>query len=130
MPGYGGMIAPRPGGGGSVPTRDGPSSGVGSPGGMTLEGLGSGSVPSPWGAVTGRKTTYAKGGNIRSASYAEGGAVLGRERSFMKSPDQFRLGTADDDLKEKIGTAPEEQDYAGGKPKGRDKSLTPVKPRA
>lgn len=33
---------------------------------------------------------YAKGGNVRSTSYAAGGPVLGRTRDFLKEPDEFR----------------------------------------
>lgn len=38
--------------------------------------------------------SYAKGGDIRTASYAQGGAVLGRTRSFLKEPDQFRTDSS------------------------------------
>lgn len=30
---------------------------------------------------------YAKGGDVRGASYAKGGAVLGRQRDFLKESD-------------------------------------------
>jgi hypothetical protein len=33
-----------------------------------------------------------KGGTVKSCSYAEGGAVLGRSRSFTKGDDEFRTG--------------------------------------
>lgn len=36
---------------------------------------------------------YAKGGDVRQASYASGGSVLGRTRDFMKEPDAFRTDT-------------------------------------
>jgi len=36
---------------------------------------------------------YAKGGPVRTASYAEGGAVLGRTREFLKEPSPFRSST-------------------------------------
>jgi hypothetical protein len=32
---------------------------------------------------------YAKGGDVRDAAYATGGAVLGRAKDFMKAPNQF-----------------------------------------
>ena len=39
---------------------------------------------------------YAKGGDVREANYAKGGAVTGRTRDFMKEPDQFRDYDGDD----------------------------------
>jgi hypothetical protein len=33
---------------------------------------------------------FAKGGDVREASYAKGGPVLGRTVDFMKVPDEFR----------------------------------------
>jgi len=33
---------------------------------------------------------YAKGGPVKTASYAEGGAVLGRTREFLKEPVEYR----------------------------------------
>ncbi len=74
---------------------------------------------------------YAKGGNVKTCSYAEGGPVLGRERSFMKEPDPYSAGM-DPGNSEFIKTKPKPgspQDYAGGKPKGKDKSLKTVMPR-
>lgn len=67
---------------------------------------------------------YAKGSGAKSASYAAGGAVLGRTRDFMKTPDKFRTDK------------PAEKDYckdhAGTSPAKRtgDKCLTAVKPRS
>lgn len=58
-------------------------------------------------------SNYAKGGNVKPACYAAGGVVLGRTRDFMKEPDVFR---------EDRGPGAK-QDYAGGKPNGKDKSL-------
>lgn len=34
--------------------------------------------------------SYSKGGDVRTAHYASGGAVLGRTTNFMKTPDEFR----------------------------------------
>lgn len=70
---------------------------------------------------------YAEGGPVNKGyvgsvqSFAQGGPVLGRTRDFIKTEDRFR------------GKAPPpvvktDEDWSGGKPKGRDKSLTPVKP--
>lgn len=63
---------------------------------------------------------YAKGGDIASVRYAEGGAVLGRTREFLKEKDNFR-----DDGQRK--------DYAGNSEMAKktgDKSLKAVKPRS
>ena len=84
----------------TMPTRDGPSR-----------------MPSP-GGFSGLR--FAKGGDVRPTCYAQGGEVLGRTRDFMKEPDVFREDKGP-------GAA---QDYAGGKPKGKDKSLKTVTPRS
>lgn len=68
--------------------------------------------------------TFAKGSAPGVASYAAGGPVLGRARSFLKEPDEFTGGR----LPPKQ-SAPVKQDYAGGKPKGADKSEKTVLPR-
>jgi hypothetical protein len=81
---------------------------------------------------------YAKGGAVQAAHYAEGGAVLGRTRDFMKEASPFRSSTD--------GVAPANQRpiEAGGTPgeptnsypkkgkgeQGRDKSLKTVMPRS
>lgn len=79
------------------------------------------SMPAP----SGGESPPPKGEGARTASYAQGGAVLGRSRSFMKEPDPFSAGMAVGNtaeappVKAKPGSP---QDYAGGKPKGKDKS--------
>lgn len=83
------------------------------------------------------KMAYAKGGDVRPASYAEGGAVLGRTREFMKEPVDFRMTDNGDQSK-----GNEDNFYAkagigagkgikGGPPPKRtgNKSLKAVKPR-
>jgi hypothetical protein len=62
-------------------------------------------------------------GSVQAASYAEGGAVLGRTRDFMKEPDAFTS-----DRKPPKPTDQPKQDYEGGKPKGNSKSLKPITP--
>lgn len=34
-------------------------------------------------------TSYAKGGDVRVANYAEGGPVLGKDSAFLKTPNEF-----------------------------------------
>lgn len=60
-----------------------------------------------------------KGYQGSTARFAKGGAVIGANSQFLKTPDQFREGKG------------VEQDYSskGGR-KGKDKSLSPVKPRS
>ncbi len=64
---------------------------------------------------------FSKGSAPQTASYAEGGAVLGRTRDFMKTPDEFRDGTGKND--ESWGKG------SGEKMTPKDKSLKAVKPR-
>ena len=64
---------------------------------------------------------FAKGGRPQMARYARGGAVLGRTKDFMKTPDKFR-------------TNKEDPSYGKGSSDGMakrtgDKALTPIKPR-
>lgn len=61
-----------------------------------------------------------KGNKPKTASYAEGGPVLGRTREFLKEPVPFRSSGSG------------EQEYEKGKKKSevKDKSLKPVKPRS
>jgi hypothetical protein len=78
---------------------------------------------------------YAKGSAPSNMAYAAGGPVLGRSRSFLKEPDEFR------DPDEGDATADKDQLYAksgegagtgvGGKQNKRtgDKSMKAVKPR-
>jgi hypothetical protein len=68
--------------------------------------------------------TMAKGHRPMDASYAQGGAVLGRTRDFMKTPDEFREDRSNktDEVWGKGSSAKN--------PKAADKSLKPVKPRA
>lgn len=72
-----------------------------------------------------------KGYMSKTESFAAGGAVLGRSTDFLKTPDRFRQ-----DGSGRFATPkPESTEDVWGKgnskanPKGRDKSLTPVKPR-
>jgi hypothetical protein len=76
---------------------------------------------------------YVKGGDVRVGSYAAGGPVLGRARSFMKEPDPFTVGMAVGDSKftktEAKPGSPQEYTKSGPGEKGRDKSLKTVMPR-
>ncbi len=36
--------------------------------------------------------SYAKGGMVKAACYAQGGPVLGRSQSFLKTPNEFTTG--------------------------------------
>ena len=72
--------------------------------------------------------SYAKGGDVKACSYAEGGPVLGRARDFMKEPSPFR---DDQDFPPgKRKTMPEDQAYekSGKGAPGKDKSAvkTPI----
>lgn len=62
-----------------------------------------------------------KGYQGRTASYAKGGEVLGRTKDFMKTPDRFR----ESQFKKKT----EDVFPKGAVNTGKDKSLTPVKPK-
>lgn len=57
-------------------------------------------------ADKGKAMGYAKGGDVKVASYAAGGPVLGRAANFMKVPDEFR------DPDEGNAAADEDQKYA------------------
>jgi hypothetical protein len=76
---------------------------------------------------------YAKGGDVRVANYAEGGAVLGRTKDFMKMKDEFRdpdEGNAVADEDQKYGKSGEGAGTGQVKPpKAAGKSLKAVKPR-
>jgi hypothetical protein len=87
---------------------------------------------------------YAKGGDIRVGSYAQGGSVLGRSRDFLKECVEFRdpdegkrkdaynVGElADGDQKyAKSGAGAGKGDYGGAAAKRTgDKSLKAVKPK-
>lgn len=65
---------------------------------------------------------FAKGHKPQTASYASGGAVLGRVRDFMKEPDSFRDGSGKND--ESWGKG------SGDKLTPKDKSLKAVKPKS
>lgn len=71
-----------------------------------------------------------KGYSGKDASYAEGGAVLGRTRDFMKTPDRFRGDSG------KYENCPTDDNFGkkGGKdmaPAARkDKCLPAVKPHS
>jgi hypothetical protein len=77
--------------------------------------------------------SFAKGGNVKAASYAAGGPVLGRTREFLKEPSPFRSST--DGLPPKnqlVGEGGEPaQNYAktGKGEQGRGKCLRTVTPR-
>jgi hypothetical protein len=70
-----------------------------------------------------------KGYQSKVASYAEGGAVLGRTRDFMKEPDRFRTSGLSD--KKDPVPEPTEDVFTKGSAhsEGTSKSLKPVKPR-
>lgn len=68
--------------------------------------------------------SFAKGTGAKSASYAKGGAALGRTRDFMKTPDNFRDSNGKND-----GSFAKGEKDSLAKRTG-DKCLTPVKPRA
>lgn len=72
-------------------------------------------------ADKGKAMGYAKGGDVRVASYAAGGAVLGRTRNFMKEPDEFR------DPDEGNAAADEDQLY-GKSGEGAGKGCYPPPP--
>jgi hypothetical protein len=70
-------------------------------------------------------TSYAKGGDIRPANYAQGGPVLGKTSQFLKTPDEFRTdnSNATDENWGKKGGASSMSKRTG------DKCLPAVKPR-
>lgn len=74
--------------------------------------------------------SFVKGEKPRDASYASGGAVLGRTREFLKEDTPYLAG-ADDTLK-KAPPHGQKQTYPKGKGAARtgDKSLKAVKPRS
>jgi hypothetical protein len=65
-----------------------------------------------------------KGSGPKTASYAEGGAVLGRTKDFMKTPDRFRESQFKKKTEDVFGKG-----ESTANPKGKDKSLKPVKPK-
>lgn len=72
-----------------------------------------------------KKMAFAKGGDVRKMNYAKGGAVLGRTKDFMKTPDEFRTDKSN----------VSDEDWGKGGKGGAlskrtgDKSLAAVKPR-
>jgi hypothetical protein len=106
------------------------------------------SRPAPSGGEDPTKA-YNKGGHVppfkgegaKMAHYAEGGAVLGRTREFMKEPSPFRSSMDGLPPKNQIlgeGGEPTNVYGKGGQgqakgseknPPGKDKSLKTVKPR-
>lgn len=70
-------------------------------------------------------TSYAKGGDVRTANYAKGGVVLGKDSEFLKTENEF--------TEAKNAKATDEDWGKTGKDKlasrTGDKCLTPVKPR-
>lgn len=81
----------------------------------------------------GTVNSYAKGGMIKDASYAEGGAVLGRTKDFLKTPDRFRDSQFKKGTEDVFGKSDGDSDdmaSSKGVPTApKDKCLTPVKPR-
>jgi len=70
-----------------------------------------------------RKSMNNKGYAGEVQQFAQGGPVLGKTSQFLKTEDRFRGRPNPPVVKT-------DEDWEGGKPKGRDKSLTPVKPRS
>jgi len=67
-----------------------------------------------------------KSSGLKQASYAKGGAVLGKTSEFLKTPDRFRESQFKKKTEDVFGKG------EGGKskaPAAKDKSLTPVKPK-
>lgn len=62
---------------------------------------------------------YVKGGDIGVGSYAAGGPVLGKDSEFLKTPDAVRTDKG----------VPQDYGTKGASSGGKDKSMTPVKPR-
>lgn len=69
------------------------------------------------------KSMHNKGYAGEVQTFAQGGPVLGRTRDFVKTEDRFRGRPNPPVVKT-------DENWEGGKPKGRDKSLTPVKPHS
>ena len=68
----------------------------------------------------------------QNASYAEGGAVLGRTRDFLKTPDEFREADGDNGADEDDKYGKEGDGKGSGfikPPKAAGKSLKAIKPR-
>lgn len=77
---------------------------------------------------------FAKGDTPKDASYAKGGAVLGRARDFLKIPDQFTDGRLPPEDTGSEDDPPQDYEKTGkcgklSKETG-DKSLKPVKPKS
>jgi hypothetical protein len=68
-----------------------------------------------------KDSLYPKGYAGRQVSYASGGAVLGRTRDFLKSPDRFRENQGN--------TSNFGKGEGKSNPKAEDKSLPAVKPQ-
>lgn len=73
-------------------------------------------------ADKGKAMGYAKGGDVRTASYAAGGPVLGRTREFLKEPDEFRNDAEQNDA--------EDQNYGKSGPASGNGCYPPPKARA
>ena len=73
------------------------------------------SAPAPSGGEDKPRPTnaYAKGGDVKSCSYAQGGPVYGRTRDFLKEPVEFRdRGEGDRQNPDVVGdTADKDQKY-------------------
>jgi hypothetical protein len=65
-----------------------------------------------------------KGSGPKTASYAQGGEVLGRTKDFMKTPDRFRDSQFVKKTEDVWGKG-----ESAANPKAKDKSLKAVKPR-
>lgn len=74
---------------------------------------------------------FAKGGDVKSTSYAKGGPELGRTRSFVKTPDQFREDTskATDETWGKGEKAGGDSGITASPKRTGDKCLPAIKPR-
>jgi hypothetical protein len=73
-----------------------------------------------------------KSSGAKDACYAEGGAVLGRTRDFMKTPDSFSAKShGSGKTSEVFGKGSASTGDGGGKaPAAKDKSCPPIKPRS
>lgn len=66
-----------------------------------------------------------KGYQGQAQSFAQGGEVLGRTKDFMKTPDRFRESQFKKGTEDVFGKG-----QGTANPEGKDKSLTPVKPKS
>jgi len=78
------------------------------------------------------KMSFAKGGDVQATNYAKGGPVLGRERSFIKTPDNFRedKSNATDENFAKGSKSGGDTGITASPKRTGDKCLPTVKPRS